>query len=189
MRAFLALPLPPSDAEVIAAMGDRCPVGRAVAEENIHLTLAFLGDMSKADLSEIHDAMGTIKQQAFSFSLSGIESLGGHGGHALALGTDGGAALTQLHDSILSRIHGAGVVLERRRFRPHVTFARLPGKMNSDEQARLGEFLKREGTMSLPDIPATQFTLYESVLTKTGAYYIPLEDYELQSENTPYPAT
>jgi 2'-5' RNA ligase len=61
--------------------------------------------------------------------------------------------------------------------------------MNSDEQARLGEFLKREGTMSLPDIPANQFTLYESVLTKTGAYYIPLEDYELQSENTPYPAT
>ena len=188
MRAFIALPLPPSDAEVLAAMGARCPVGRGIEEDNIHLTLAFLGDVSDADLSEIHDELSTIRQSAFSYALSGITSLGGRRGHAMTLTAHGGAALTQLHDSIISRVHGAGVTLERRRFRPHVTFARLPGKMNSDEQARLGDYLKREGTMALPEVPATQFTLYESVLTKNGAYYIPLEDYDLLSENSVYPA-
>ena len=33
MRAFIALPVPPSDAEVLEAMGDRLGVGRAIPAE------------------------------------------------------------------------------------------------------------------------------------------------------------
>ncbi|ETX15212.1 2'-5' RNA ligase [Roseivivax halodurans JCM 10272] len=180
MRAFIALPLPPSDADVLEAMGDRLGFGRVIPSENVHLTLAFLGDVPEADLAEIAEGLESLSPAAFTYRLSGVRSFGNsHGGHALAMGAEGGAPLKDLHDRVRSRLYGAGMPLERRRFRPHVTFARLPGRLTIEEEGKLKAFLEREAHMAIEDIPADRFTLYESILTKDGSVYEPLVEYPL----------
>lgn len=179
MRAFIALPLPPSDAEVIEALQDRLPVGRLVPPENLHLTLAFLDDQPHNVLEAVHEALETLLAPAFALDLAEFQSLGGTGGHALALGADGGEALRDLHARIRTRLHGCGLDLPRRRFRPHVTLARLPGRMTPEEQAKLGHFLSREGPFALRDIPVTRFALYRSTLHRAGAIHDILAEYPL----------
>ncbi|MHA6325521.1 RNA 2',3'-cyclic phosphodiesterase [Roseivivax sp. CAU 1753] len=175
MRAFIALPIPASDAEVLEAMADRLDVGRAVPSENAHLTLAFLGDAEEALLREVADALETLSPPEFTFDLAGIRSFG----RALALQAHGGAALIDLQARVRSRLHGAGLALERRRFRPHVTFARLPERLTLEDEARLAAFLARENTMALRGIPAREVVLYESILTRDGAVYVPLAEFAL----------
>ncbi|SFD73306.1 RNA 2',3'-cyclic phosphodiesterase [Roseivivax sediminis] len=180
MRAFIALPLPPSDAEVLEAMGDRLDVGRTLEPETMHLTLAFIGEVPEADLREAADGLETLAPPAFTYRLSGVQSFGNaQTGYALALAAEGGAPLRDLHDRIRSRLHGAGITLERRRFRPHVTFARLPGRLDPEEERKLADFLKHEANMTVEDIPADRFVLYESFLTKAGAVYEELAEFPL----------
>ncbi|SEK55932.1 2'-5' RNA ligase [Roseivivax marinus] len=181
MRAFIALPLPSSDAEVLEAMADRLDVGRAVPSENMHLTLAFLGDVPEAELREVAEALETLAPPAFSFRLSGVQSFGpNETGPSLALAVDPvPGALKDLHDRVRSRCHGAGLVLERRRFRPHVTFARLPARLTTEEDNKLAAFLRHEGAMHVDDIPAREVVLYESILTKDGPVYEPLAEFPL----------
>lgn len=175
MRAFIALPIPASDAEVLEAMGDRLDVGRTVPSENAHLTLAFLGDVPEADLREVADALETLAPPSFAFDLSGIEAFG----TALALRGHGGAPLADLQARVKSRLVGAGITLERRRFRPHVTFARLPQRMTLEDEAKLGRFLTRENTMAIREVPAREVVLYRSILTRDGAVYEPLAEFAL----------
>ncbi|QFT62350.1 RNA 2',3'-cyclic phosphodiesterase [Roseivivax sp. THAF30] len=175
MRAFLALPLPASDAEVLEAMGDRLGFGSVVPAENMHLTLAFLGEVEEPLLREAADALETLQPPAFSFRLSGLSTYG----TALALDADGGAALSDLQARVKSRLTGAGLVLERRRFRPHVTFARLPERRTPEEERKFAAFLADESTMRIDEVPAREFVLYESILTKSGAVHEPLAEFEL----------
>lgn len=185
MRAFIALPLPPSDAEVIEALQDRLPLGRAVPPENLHLTLAFLDDQPDAMIDAVHDALSALRAAPFTLKLSDFQSFGGQTGQALALMGDGGDALRDLQKRILSRLHGIGLELDRRRFRPHVTIARLPGRLNPDAQDKLGRFLMREGVFSLPDIRIDRFALYRSTLHRDGAIHDRLADYPLKALDTP----
>ncbi|MHA7873921.1 RNA 2',3'-cyclic phosphodiesterase [Roseivivax sp.] len=175
MRAFLALPLPPSDAEVLEAMGERLGFGRALPSESLHLTLAFLGEVEEALLREAADALETLSPPRFQFRLSGIASFG----TALAMEAEGGAALRDLQARVKSRLVGAGLVLERRRFRPHVTFARLPERLTLEEEGKLARFLGVESRMAVEEIPAEEVVLYESILTKDGPVYEPLAEFPL----------
>ena len=175
MRAFIALPLPASDAEVLEAMADRLDVGRAVPAENMHLTLAFLDEQPEATLREVADALESLTMPAFTYRLSGIASFG----TALALRADPSPALADLHTRVLSRLHGAGLILERRRFRPHVTFTRLPERRDAREEARFKTFLEREAATSIEEIAAREVVLYESILTRDGPIYDPLAEFPL----------
>ncbi|MFZ5963339.1 RNA 2',3'-cyclic phosphodiesterase [Thalassococcus sp. BH17M4-6] len=181
MRAFIALPLPPSDAEVIEALQERLTVGRTVPPENLHLTLAFLDEQPLPMLEAVHEELTEITGPAITLALSEFQSLGGHGGHALAIRADGGAALRDLQARLLSRLRGLGLELPRRRFRPHVTVARLPGRMTPEQQEKLGRFLARESPVGLPNVRIDRVTLYRSILHKTGAIHEPLADYPLGS--------
>ncbi|MHA6346150.1 RNA 2',3'-cyclic phosphodiesterase [Roseivivax sp. CAU 1761] len=180
MRAFLALPLPLSDAEVLEAMGERLGVGRTVPAENMHLTLAFLGEVPAAELAEAAAALEDLAPPRFSYRLAGVTSFGNaQRGHAVALAAEGGAPLRDLHDRVRSRLAGAGLALERRRFRPHVTFARIGGRRSPEEESRLEAFLGREADMAVGPIEARRFVLYESILTKAGAVYEELAEFPL----------
>ena len=85
MRAFIALPLPSSDAAVIEAAQDRLPVGRCTDPETLHLTLAFLGEQPIPVLEDLHEILSALHAPAFDLTLSGFISLGGDGGQALDL--------------------------------------------------------------------------------------------------------
>ncbi|MGH1412563.1 MAG: RNA 2',3'-cyclic phosphodiesterase [Pelagimonas sp.] len=173
MRLFLALPLPDHAVSDIETIQSRLPDGRAVPPENLHLTLVFLGDQDEAILGPLHDALLTLRAAPITLTLSGVADFGGRFGQAIGLAAEGGPALLDLQSRIRSRLHGAGIHLERRRFRPHVTLSRLSGK--TDPAPVLNALIgAKAGPMTL-----TSFGLYQSTLHDQGAYYDTLSSYPL----------
>ncbi len=179
MRTFIALPLPDHVCETLSVLTSRLPVGRAVPSENLHLTLAFLGDEPEAVIEAAHEAMETVHARAFELQLHGFGTLGGRVPKVVHIGARPNPALSDLHRTIRSRLHGAGLMLPRERFLPHVTLARLPAAPAPDEMQRLAGFLAAHGDMSIPAFPVTGFTLYRSTLRPDGAVHDPLAHYLL----------
>lgn len=71
-RLFFALSLPETtQQEIIRWRSERFPLeaGRPVAAANLHLTLAFLGDVSEQKAQALQTLAGRIRQPAFSLTL------------------------------------------------------------------------------------------------------------------------
>jgi len=173
MRAFVALDLPEELLEPIARLQAGLAVGRVMPEENLHLTLAFLGDVAEPEAMAVAEALAGLRLPAVTLTLKGLDLFGGRRPAVLAL-CAGGEGLDRLHDKVAQAVRGAGVTLPRERFRPHVTLARFRREMGAKDQARLGEFLALNGTFALPPARAETVTLYRSHLREEGAIHEPL---------------
>ncbi len=179
MRTFLALPLPPAATGAIEALQSDLPAGRAVPAENLHLTLAFLGDRTEAELEAAHEALLTLRARAFTLRLTGLGTLGGRSPALLHLSAEADPALTDLHGRIRSRLHGAGLMLPRERFLPHVTIARFGHRLGVAEQRRLGDFIAARHDFRIDPFPVTGFTLFHSTLDAPAPVYEVLAHYPL----------
>lgn len=168
MRLFISLTLPDEALDEIAALQDRMPKGRMVPPENLHLTLAFLGDCDDTEAEAAHDAIALLRAPALSIGLTAPAIYGGKHGQAVALEAEGGAPLHELHDRLRGKLRGAGLAVERRRFRPHVTLARLPGR--ADASGCLDALVG----VKLGPFPCDRVVLFESVLHPDGAVHEPL---------------
>lgn len=182
MRAFLALPLPDAMCDALERLQQEIPIGRLVPPENLHLTLLFLGDRSAAALEELHFALDALRAPGFDLRLSGLDMFNRADPDALHIGVTPCPALDALQARLRAVAHGAGLTLDRTRFRPHVTLARFTRGLGPDQGARLGRFLAARGDFALPTFTVTGFALFESILTKDGSVYEVLADYPLSAK-------
>lgn len=181
MRLFVALMLPHEAELALEDVQARLPAGRLTPPENFHLTLAFIGDAGPDEAQALHEGLETLDASEVLLTLGGAEVFGGRYGQAVAIGANGGSALRQLHDRVRARLHGAGLPAERRRFRPHVTLARLSGRADA------GPLLLAMSGLALGPFTCTGFALVSSELHPDGARHEVLADYPLRPlcENTP----
>lgn len=179
MRAFLALPLPDAATATLERLQQEIPVGTLVPGDNLHLTLVFLGDRSVAELEELHFALEALRAPAFDLRLAGLDCFDRADPAALHIGVTACPPLDALQARVRAAIHGAGITLDRVRFRPHVTLARFNRGLGADQAARLGRFLAARGDFALPAFAVRSFCLYESILTKDGAVYEVMAEYPL----------
>jgi 2'-5' RNA ligase len=173
MRVFVALTLPDDAIVSIEQVQSRLPSGRMTPSDNLHLTLSFLGEIDEAEAEAVHDALSSLAAAPVALTLGGAEIFGGRHGQAVALRADGGEALTTLQSRLLSRLHGAGVPGERRRFRPHVTLARLSGRGDATP------LLAVLSGIRLGPFACTGFALIQSRLNPDGAVHETLAAYPL----------
>ena len=178
MRAFVALDLPEALAEELARLQAGLTVGRVLPEDNLHLTLAFLGEIGEPQARDVAEALAGLRLAPVELVLGGLDLFGGRRPGALVIAARG-AGLEHLQGKVAQAVRDAGVTLERRRFRPHVTLARLPREMTSRDRTRLGEFLALNGAVSLPPAMAESLTLYRSHLREEGAIHEPLAEFAL----------
>lgn len=169
----MALPLPEGVAEQIGALQGLLATGRPVPEENLHLTLAFLGDVAGADLADLDLALADVRSPAPFVGLAGIDLWD----EALVIGARADPVLEALARKIAVALRGV-VDLPRRRFRPHVTIARM-GRMAPGNAERVGRFLSERADAVLTSFEAEAFTLYRSHLRADGPLYEPLAEYPL----------
>ncbi|MCV2872371.1 RNA 2',3'-cyclic phosphodiesterase [Defluviimonas sp. WL0050] len=179
MRAFLAIPLPETTADALSDLQAECPVGRTVPIENLHLTLAFLGDEPEAVIEAAHEAVGTITLPGFELELAGLGTIGGHTPALAYIGTSPCPPLKELHQRIRGRLHGAGLMLPRERFLPHVTLVRFGKNLSATDFARLGNFLAKYGVSRVAPFRVDHFSLFRSTLGKGGPIYDELARYDL----------
>ena len=180
MRAFVALALPEEVLEALERLQGDLSVGRLVPRENLHVTLAFLGDLEPGVAGEVHEALCGIEAEPVALTLRGVDVFGADAPYLVHAAVEPSAVLKALHAKVNSAVREVGVELSRKRFRPHVTLARFPRRMLRHELDRLGSFLEAHGAFRLEPARVTAFGLYRSHLSNEGPRYEELARYELE---------
>ncbi|MBW6507513.1 MAG: RNA 2',3'-cyclic phosphodiesterase [Rhodobacteraceae bacterium] len=183
MRCFLALPLPPGQTAQLAALTSGLPFGRPVPPENMHLTLAFLGERPEPEVMAAHEALATLDAEEVRVALGGLELFGGRHPTGLVIGVADRAPLVALHRRVLARLHGAGVMLARGRYTPHVTLMRFRAPMPAPDAARLVRFMADRGGIALPPFTAARMVLLRSFLGAGPPRYDELARYTLRGND------
>ncbi len=164
-RLFVALELPVAVRDALLAQMGGVIGARWQSDEQLHLTLRFLGEVDRHQAADIDAALATVKVQPFELRLGDIGSFD-HRGRVDTLWAgvrprEAVAALAQRIDSALARV---GIAPETRAFVPHITLARL-GRDAGD----IGGFMVKPMIPVL--FPVTGFGLWESRLGHGGADY------------------
>lgn len=130
-RLFVALEVSEEDRSVLAdwalrAIGDD-PGLRPVAAENLHLTLAFLGHRSLAELDDVAALIEDFAPgEPPQLETAGALWLSPRRPHVLTVAVaDPSRRLGRLHERLWDELEAVGLPREERPFRPHITVARI----------------------------------------------------------------
>ena len=130
MRLFVALQLREEMKDALCtaqdALYDRARSGNFSRRENLHMTLAFLGDCPLSAVSRIRRAMEQAGQsvQPFALSLGRMGRFRRGGSDLWWAGVQRQPALEKLAQNLQNALRGEGFTLEERPFAAHLTLAR-----------------------------------------------------------------
>lgn len=174
IRLFVAI-RPPEDIRdlLIDAMAEDSDF-RWQSDEQLHLTLRFIGEVDRPLAEDVAAALGTVRFPRFSLRLAGLGSFDRRSGGALWAGVDPAAEVTRLAAKVERACQAAGLDPEHRAFRPHITLARWSGKRSREAR----DFLA-DRTITSPWFAVEHFTLFQSHLSRHGARYAAVVDYPL----------
>lgn len=176
IRAFVAIRPPDEVVERLTGLQAGAP-GRVVAPENLHLTLAFLGEIPAQLLSDADSALSQIKASRFTLTLDGVDLFGGSKPRLLYAGVRSEPALTALQTTVVQAMRSAGVDLQSRRFTPHVTLSRLGG--TGADRKRAARYAADRAAFLAGPFDVSEFGLYRSTLYPRGPVYERLTAYLL----------
>lgn len=174
-RLFVAIRPPAAiRARLLAGMGG-VPGARWQDDDQLHLTLRFVGEVDRHVAADITAALGSVRHPPFELSLSGIDTFDRKGRiDTLWAGVRPHDAVSALHRKIDQAVVRAGLEPEGRAFQPHITLARFTRGAGD-----LSGFATAYGGVSSAPFAVTHFGLYESTLGSEGARYDLIERYAL----------
>ena len=122
MRLFIAIQFPDRIKQALSYlqqdMRDCGLKGNYTKDENLHLTLAFIGEYSNPD--EVLDALETLDFESFFIELDGF----GNFGDLYWAGIKENEELKKLVKRIRRVLSDNGIPFDRKRFSPHITVLR-----------------------------------------------------------------
>lgn len=189
VRAFFAVPPDPvwseSAKSLLSKLRPELPEASWTRPDSWHLTLRFLGDVSRESLSEFAAAVGgaAARQPAVELSASGSVVFPPRGpARVLGVGfseDSGAVALSALAREADRCARSIGLEPDRRPFHPHVTFARLRRPWPA---AAVAQFREKADGWAFPVWPVRSCVLYESRLTPEGAIHTPVGQWALPAQ-------
>ena len=178
IRSFIALPLVKETANQLGDLAakmsyqDKSGAVRWVDQENYHVTLAFLGEQRESDLETLAEQMDHhIVQPEFATTLSHLSPFPETRPKLVAAMLGKSPDIKALHQQVSSAVNSASMMIDKRKFIPHITLGRYRHSKNV-----------YAGTIPMNVSFETWFdevVLYESVLTNTGAEYEPIYRFPL----------
>lgn len=176
MRLFIAIDLPVGHKRKLGKLCSEIPGARLVPAEQIHLTLAFLGDVDADAAGLLTGELAKIEIGAFKLSFDGVGCFPNrHHPRVLWVGLRQNPHLTRLAASIFAVVRGCGIPLEERPFYPHITLARL--NLTCSHEVSL--FLNHHSKIAVAPFTVREFTLLQSQLSQYGAEHLPLRNFPL----------
>lgn len=179
MRSFISLDLPDSCLDPLERRIGGLRAGRPVPRENLHLTLAFLGDQPEDALEELHAELEMLRLPGPELAFGGLGWVGPGKAQSLAVEVEPVSELLTLQAEVARRARRLGMVLDRRPFRPHVTLVRFRRHVSPGEEAALHGFLSSPPVVTDAPCRAMSFSLQRSTLSGAGARYETLASYPL----------
>jgi 2'-5' RNA ligase len=170
VRAFFGLPVPDSQraelTQFMAACVEMAPDFRWTPMDNLHLTIRFVGNVQRAVVEAVADALEQRALAPFDVEVGDVGTFGHrHAARVVWLGLRaGGQAATALAAQVEEECVRAGLPPESRAYQAHLTLARA----------------RSRGGAKLPELPAMprvkgwradQLVLYSSRLARAGAAY------------------
>ena len=174
-RLFVGLEIPAAIRSQLLRLQSGVPGARWRPEENIHLTLRFIGEVDAHMQRDIESALDHIEAPAFELRLHGAGQFGNERPRALWTGVENGEAVSHLAKKIESALQRIGLEPERRKFTPHVTLAYLKGTRRGDVDTYVGEHADFRSDM----FNVEQFVLFQSHMGKGASHYVARAHYPL----------
>ena len=135
MRLFIAINLNDEMKEALMDIQDTMRTygvrGRETPEENMHLTLAFIGDFDDPDY--VKSVVDSIEIRPFDITLSGIGAFG----DLWWAGIEQSAPLQSVARRLRRALSGADIPFDRKKFSPHITLIRKPECLGSDSEQEI----------------------------------------------------
>ena len=173
-RLFVAIRPPEDIRDLLIDAMDDSPALLWVGDEQLHLTLRFIGEVERPTADDVADALDDLRFDRFTLKLNGVGRFDQRNGGALWAGVEPKSAVAALAAKIERMCQEIGLEPERRAFHPHITLARWKGR-----SSRAADMLvERIGGLSSAPFLVDRFILFESQLSRHGPHYDPVAEYE-----------
>ena len=124
MRLFVALDFSPNEKSMILKNAEICKksgvVGNYSRVENLHITLAFLGEVEKSRLGIVKNALNSVVNSPVEIQLGNFECFG----DILVIRVENSDNLISLADGVRNELKKNGIAFDSKPFRAHITLAR-----------------------------------------------------------------
>lgn len=174
-RLFAALRPPPAMRERLRETMHGLPGARWQSDEQLHLTLRFIGDVDRHQQADIAAALGRIRSTPLMLGVDGVGAFESKGrANSIWAAVPTAPDLGRIAKSVDRAIVEVGLPPEARAFRPHITVARLGRDALPPEG-----WLAVHAGLAIEPAPFTHLYLYESILGREGSTYVVVERYPL----------
>jgi 2'-5' RNA ligase len=174
-RLFVAIRPPQEIRDLLIDAMDDSPEFRWQEEEQLHLTLRFVGEVERPIAEDLAAALAGIRAEPFELRVSGVGRFEQRNSGALWAAVEPKPPLAALAAKVERVCQTAGFEPERRAFHPHITLARWKGRRTRE----VHEFLERRAGLVSAPFAVDRFILFESRLSRHGAHYEEVAVYPL----------
>lgn len=192
IRTFIAVDLPPSVLEALGQVSSQLqeklldtPV-RWVNYQKMHLTLKFLGDISKENIGMVEKILQSeaAKRQSMEIGIGGIGAFPKmRHPRVIWIGIEAPTDLFDLRRGIEDGVARLGYNYDKYDFTPHLTLGRISRKASARDVRKIGNVLHeyQVGFIGVARIEAVH--LYRSDLSPEGAKYTRLYSAALMDQD------
>lgn len=128
MRLFIAINFNTETRSRLIALRDelraRSEQGKFSTQENLHLTLAFLGECDAKQTTSVKAAMDAVGFGLLPVNIERVGRFKRDGGDIWWAGISESKTLLDLQRSLTNELIASGFTLEKRKYSPHITLGR-----------------------------------------------------------------
>ncbi len=150
-----------------------------VEPRNIHITLAFLGELNDERIDKTKQVAGSFLEGEGRFKLD-LRSIGifagSRGAKVIWLGIEHSPGLESLQGDLVTLLVENHLYDNSRKFAPHITIGRVKGHVPLERVRTVTERFRNKYFRS---VNVNEIILYESILKPAGPIYEPLKTFEL----------
>ncbi|MBN2486043.1 MAG: RNA 2',3'-cyclic phosphodiesterase [Bacteroidales bacterium] len=149
-----------------------------VSEQNLHLTLYFLGNTPQIKVPAVKEAVlaSVAGLKPFGITLKGFGTFGNLRQRVIWAGVGNSATLSAIAVSLKQNLESVGFVTDNKAFLPHLTIARVKYFLPTKP---FGDFIAGNKNTILQRSQINKVFLFESLLKPAGPEYYILESFSL----------
>lgn len=188
IRSFLAFEIPLELRDTVSFIYDGLKASnldvRWVKEENIHVTVVFMGNVKEEDIDPVSKVLERTcsKYGPFVIRVKGVGVFSSlRNPRVLWIGIEGDIErMRHFRNRLQKELRHFGIKEETKKFSPHLTVGRF--KKGFNQSNRLRELIERYRDVTSPKATVKELVLFKSELRPEGAIYTKLNSWPLQGK-------